>query len=220
MATVIPQPPQNVPFIDPVTGQIHVLWQNYLLALASFTGSLPPIDAQYWVSTANSALTNERNIGALATGYLKITTTLAIATPSTVTSIPPGDVAVTWTNVAYASGNFTGNAAMTWSVGAGDQTTYAHASVGKLVTITIVITDSSVGGTPNTTLQVALPAGMTAVVAQGWPFWFSDDGISGIGRCTVAAGGTVLQFQKANGTAWNATTNATDIEFTGALQVA
>jgi hypothetical protein len=71
------------------------------LSLQDLSPQIPPIDAQYWVSTGNSALTNERNIGALATGYLKITTALGIATPSSTASIPGADVtgaALTRTN--------------------------------------------------------------------------------------------------------------------------
>lgn len=71
---------------------MNLEWRNYFLSIQSIVGPIPPIDAQYWVSTANSTLTNERNIGALATGYLKITTAAGVATPATVTPIPAADV--------------------------------------------------------------------------------------------------------------------------------
>lgn len=219
-ASGLPIPPTNTPYIDPLTGQVSLVWQNYLLALQAGQGLIPPIDARYWVSTANATLSNEQNIGALSTGYLKITTLLGAATPSTVTVIPSSDVTVTWANVTYAAGNFTGNASMTWSVGAGDQTTFAVAAIGKYVTLAIVLADTSVGGTPDTTLKIALPNSYVATVAQSWPFWFDDDGIRGIGIASVAAAGTVLNLEKSNGTAWNATTNATDVRVTAAgLQV-
>lgn len=48
-------------------------------------------DAQYWVSTPHATLTAERNLGALASGYVKATTAAGVATPSTVATIPIAD---------------------------------------------------------------------------------------------------------------------------------
>lgn len=91
MAT-IPLPPSGVTFIDPITGGVSVIWQNYLLLLSSITGTFAPVDAEYWVSTSNSDLTNETNLGSLTSGYMKLTVAAAVGTPSTVASIPGGDV--------------------------------------------------------------------------------------------------------------------------------
>lgn len=93
MATTLPLPPQGTPVFDR-SGQINILWGNYYLALQTYLDSIvtPPVDAQYWLSTADPVLTNERNIGALASGYMKIATTLGVATPSTVTGIPAADL--------------------------------------------------------------------------------------------------------------------------------
>lgn len=94
MATLLPIPPTETPLLDPRTGQISLIWQNYYLNFQAYVASIAaaPLDAQYWLSTANGTLTNERNIGLLATGYLKIVTALGIATPSTTTSIPAADI--------------------------------------------------------------------------------------------------------------------------------
>lgn len=48
-------------------------------------------DAQYWVSTAHGVLSAERNIGALASGYVKSTVATGVSTPSTVATIPIAD---------------------------------------------------------------------------------------------------------------------------------
>ncbi len=88
----LPIPPSGVTFIDPITGGVSVQWQNYLLQLSSIGGGFAPIDAEYWVSRSDSTLTNETNLGALTTGYLKVTVAAGTATPSTVTSIPGTDV--------------------------------------------------------------------------------------------------------------------------------
>lgn len=98
---ILPIPPSGVAFIDPITGGVSVQWQNYLLSLTTLSGGFAPLDAEYWVSTANSTLTNETNLGGLTSGYLKLTVAAAVGTPSTVTSIPGSDVsgaALTKTN--------------------------------------------------------------------------------------------------------------------------
>lgn len=106
MATtsLIPIPPASVPLFDPATGQIDPLWQNYFLALETLGGVVPPLDARYWVGTSDTDLTNEQNIGALATGYLKIVTTIGVATPSTTTTIPAADIAAGTAGISI-SGN-------------------------------------------------------------------------------------------------------------------
>lgn len=101
MARALPQPPQGVPIIDPRTGEMDIRWQNYFLSLTNAVPIIPPIDAKYWVSKFNAELTDETNLGALSSGYLKITTAAATATPSTVASIPGTDItgaALTRTN--------------------------------------------------------------------------------------------------------------------------
>lgn len=84
--------PTGVQFTDPATGEISIAWQNYLLAISSITGTFAPTNAQYWVSTTDATLTNERNIGALSTGHLSITVAAGIATPTSSATIPAGDL--------------------------------------------------------------------------------------------------------------------------------
>lgn len=95
MASVLPIPPTGTPYLD-ANGVVTQPWQRYLLSLENaLATNVAPKDAQYWVSTSNAELTNERNIGLLATGYLKVTTAAAIAVPSTVTAIPAADISGT-----------------------------------------------------------------------------------------------------------------------------
>jgi hypothetical protein len=84
--------PPLTPLIDTTTGQLTEIGRIYLRLLGAAVGALAPIDANYWVSTPAGALTAERNMGALASGYLKVTVAVGIATPSTVAAIPQADV--------------------------------------------------------------------------------------------------------------------------------
>lgn len=58
-------------------------------------GPIAAPDAQYWVSTPHADLTAERNLGALATGYVKSTVAAGVSTPSTVATIPATDISGT-----------------------------------------------------------------------------------------------------------------------------
>lgn len=92
MAT-LPIPPQNTPLFDPRTGEMSEQWRRYYLSLQNALDfDVAPKDARYWVSTFNSDLTNETNLGLLASGYVKITTAIGVATPSSVAGIPTSDI--------------------------------------------------------------------------------------------------------------------------------
>jgi hypothetical protein len=88
----LPIPPSNVPIVDVRTGDMHLIWKSYFQSLQAVLAATPPTDASYWTSTANPILTNETNLGALASGYLKILTALGVATPSTTPTIPLADI--------------------------------------------------------------------------------------------------------------------------------
>jgi hypothetical protein len=80
------------PIIDTVTGSVTEIGRIFLRTLTAAVGALAPIDATYWVSRGEGVLTAEVNLGALASGYLKLATAVGIATPTTVATIPQSDV--------------------------------------------------------------------------------------------------------------------------------
>jgi hypothetical protein len=85
-------PPFNVALLDK-NGEMALPWQEWFLqATTQIADGSAPADASYWVSTAEALLSNERNLGALVSGYLKIAVALGNATPSTVTTIPQADI--------------------------------------------------------------------------------------------------------------------------------
>lgn len=116
-----------------------------------------------------------------------------------------------WTAVAYAAGNFTGNASMTWTVDSGDQITFAYRRWEKTIGIMFVLTTTSVGGTPNTDLRITLPLGLTAAArAQGW-LYYLDNGTHGSGLATVVAAGTQILLAKSGFGNWTASANLTSV---------
>ena len=117
-----------------------------------------------------------------------------------------------WTTPAFDAGNFTGNGSMTWTVGSGDVTTYAYYINGKMMTVNFIINETTVGGTPNNTLQIAIPASKVATKRMVGYLNLSDNNASYvISMCDVAASGTVIRcFVTPTGTSnWSASTNLT-----------
>jgi hypothetical protein len=72
------------PIIDTVTGSVTEIGRIFLRTLSTAVGALAPIDAAYWTSKATAVLTSEVNLGALASGYLKLATAVGVAPPTTV----------------------------------------------------------------------------------------------------------------------------------------
>jgi hypothetical protein len=116
---------------------------------------------------------------------------------------------------AYASGNFTGNGSMTWTVDAGDVTSYRYLLRGRLLTVMWQLDTTSVGGTLNTTLQIAIPGGFTAVSTYFVGLdYASDNGTTAVAaQCQVSSGDTIIKLFRnvaASGN-WAAATNTTTI---------
>ena len=118
----------------------------------------------------------------------------------------------TWYAVTFAAATFTGNGSMTWTVASADQVTLAYTKMGQRVELAFTIRTATVGGTPNTSLQIALPAGITAGRAVTVPCRVNDNGTLGPGWAKVAAGGTVLSILKENESNWTAATDTNGVE--------
>ncbi len=162
MAQILPLPPNSVAMFDPNTGSINALWQNFFLSLGNL-GQFAPLDAQYWLSTSNAILTNERNIGALATGYLKIVTTIGVAVPSTTTTIPSTDI----TGLpVFASSTYTPTLTSVANVAASTAYACQYLRVGATVTVSGKLDLDPTGATTLTQLGISLPIASSLAAAE------------------------------------------------------
>jgi hypothetical protein len=124
-----------------------------------------------------------------------------------------------WLAVAFNAGDFTANGAMTWTVEAGDLTTFAYALVGKTLLVAVIIQTTSVGGTPNTYLQVKLPGGLVAARSTYTPAFAQDNGAAQeVAIARTIAGQSNLYIGRLGGANWSLATNATSIWATVALE--
>lgn len=116
-------------------------------------------------------------------------------------------------SVSHAGGNFTGAGSMTWTVASGDQQVFTYYLRGRQLTIRLQVVNSTVGGTPDTRLQAAIPGGFTAAYEQWGAYGgYKDNAVSdGGGTWQVAGSGTVVRFFIRDRSNWTASTDATDI---------
>jgi hypothetical protein len=116
-----------------------------------------------------------------------------------------------WTAVSFTAGDYTGNGAMTWTVEAGDVQNLSYSKNGKRITVAFFVQNTTVGGTPNSELRIAIPAGFTAAKATITPIVVNDNGSLVTGYAQVDSSGAVIRIIKLNGANYAAATNATGV---------
>lgn len=117
-----------------------------------------------------------------------------------------------WTTPTFSAGNFTGNNSMTWTLQAGDVTTYRYDIVGHRMTVAWFLVTTTVAGTPSTQLLITIPASKTATTTIVNTFIYSDNGgTNTVGYATVTAAGTTIALTKLDGSNWTAATNTTGV---------
>lgn len=150
--------PPLTSIIDTVTGSVTEIGRIYLRTLAAAVGGQAPVGAQYWVSAPESALTAERNIGGLATGYLKIATSLGVATPSTVTTIPIVDIAgLTAALAVLTSGTYTPTLTNVANLAASTAFLCQYMRVNNVVTVSGRVDVDPTTAATDTQLGISLP---------------------------------------------------------------
>lgn len=129
---------------------------------------------------------------------------------------------IEWTTPTFSAGVFTGASAMTWTVDSGDVTTFEFKKVGKSLKLNVRLVTTSVGGTPNSQLQITIPNSYVSAKTLNFPaVLYKDAGgaFTAGGIAAVAAGSTTINVFKADLSAWTASTNTTQVEFSIELEI-
>lgn len=84
---------------------------------------------------------------------------------------------------------------------------------GKLMMVEFYIATSTVGGTPNSQLRIAIPAGKASTYqCGGFLGRVFDNNVVTSGQWIVTAGGTMILLKRSDGGNWAASTDLTEIE--------
>ena len=118
-----------------------------------------------------------------------------------------------WQSVTYNSGNFTANGSMTWTVDSGDQVAYRYMLIGHTMWLAFTLNGTSVGGTLNSELHVAIPGGFSnasaATLAAVRSF---DNGTDTVGFCGAVLSATYVRCWRGGFTNWATSTNNTSLQ--------
>ena len=117
-----------------------------------------------------------------------------------------------WITPAFSAGNFTAINAMTWTVGAGDVITYAYTLIGKTMVVVFAIHTSSIGGTPDAYIYIAIPGGFTAAKQANSFARIWENGADSSGIVYVLPGGSVINIIIQGGGNFAASTDTTYVQ--------
>lgn len=203
-------PNANDQLFDPTTGQLTEIGRRLIRNLSSAVGALAPVDAQYWTSTPAASLTNERNLGALASGYLKIVSAAGIATPSTVAAIPLADIAT------LSAGAYTPTLFNVANLGASTAFSCQYLRVGAVVTVSGRVDVDPTAGATLTTLGISLPIASALANANECAGTGVSPGIAG--QCAAVLGDVANARASLQWTSADVTNQALYFSFTYRVQ--
>lgn len=124
-----------------------------------------------------------------------------------------------WTDVAFASGNFTASGSMTWTVQSADQITFEYMLIGHTMFLSVYLDSTTVGGTASNQLFIKIPGGFSAAKkVQGMSLGF-DNGTAVSTFTRVSAGGTTVEVGKSDVSNFALSTNNTFIRVIMAFEV-
>jgi hypothetical protein len=114
-----------------------------------------------------------------------------------------------WITPTFNAGDFTASGGGTWTVAAGDVTTYTYLLSGRIMTVSWYLQTTSVSGSPNN-LFIAIPNGLTATKNMLTAIVVSDGGASNsLGFARASASGATVTIEKVPTAAWGTTTDTT-----------
>jgi hypothetical protein len=99
---------------------------------------------------------------------------------------PLGD----WTTPTFDANDYTGSGSMTWTVDSGDVTTMAYTLIGTTMIVSFFLVNTTVGGTPSSTLQIAIPGGYSGVKRMRTPINVLNNATQSTGLAEVQASQT------------------------------
>lgn len=114
-----------------------------------------------------------------------------------------------WTSVSFSAGDYTANGSMSWTVASGDAVTNEYELINRTMTWMLYVRETTVGGTLNSELRVAIPDSRRSEREISAPCWINENGTRSIGRMTASAGASYLTIRKTGSANWSTATDTT-----------
>jgi hypothetical protein len=178
--------------IDPKTGQFTEIGRILVRTLTQAVSGFAPTTAQYVTTTSDAGLSNERNLGALASGYLRIVSAAGIAVPSSVASIPLADIAT------LVAGAYTPTLFNVANLRASTAFSCQYLRVGGVITVSGRVDVDPITTATDTQLGISLPiasalANAGECAGSAWAPTLTSEG--GAILADVANGRATLQWK-------------------------
>ena len=134
---------------------------------------------------------------------------------------PSGRHHFPWTKVEFVAANFTGSAAMTWTVTQAMASNLSYRKIDNTITLRVVLISTTVGGVVAPILQIQLPQALAAKHFRA--FGVGDAADNGVGTTILGQinqDASVLQILRTDGANWTASAANTTIRLTMDYEVA
>lgn len=131
-----------------------------------------------------------------------------------------------WITPAYASGDFTANGSMTWTVSSGNRTCHRYYLRGRELSMLIALENTTVGGTPSSQLKIAVPGGFTlgTTAFNSFPITAFDNSATVATAASAVIGAsasTITCFANLSQSGnWSLSTGQTNVYVNGTVSVA
>ncbi len=106
-----------------------------------------------------------------------------------------------WLTPTFSAGDFTSSAG-TWTVEAGDVTTYAYTINGKMMTVAFNLVSTAPASVAMISLYIKIPASKTATKTMATPIWIDDNTSKKIGYAIVTASNTKIDCRLMDDSTW------------------
>ena len=113
--------------------------------------------------------------------------------------------------IPFVPGDFTANAAMTWTVGAGDITTWSYTLIGTRMIVDCVIQNTTVGGAVAQILQMKIPGGWYAAASAFNPIYALDNAVASSVVASVLINTNIIRLIRLDAANWTAAAAATSV---------
>lgn len=126
-----------------------------------------------------------------------------------------------WITPTFAAGDYTGSVSMTWTVASGDVIAQRYRIVGKSMTVSMILGNTTVGGTLDSRLKFKIPASKTVAVRSINPCHILDNGTRSIAYLEADPGdNTFVTVNRSDGANWAASTDNTYVRGTITFEIA
>ena len=117
-----------------------------------------------------------------------------------------------WISPSYAASDFSAGGSMTWTVDRPDVTTYEYFLNGKAMVVAFTLSFTSVGGTPDQLLRIAIPGGHIPYrTVQNFMMYNNNGSTDGWGRVVAVKGQPTLWLFRPDNAPWSASANKTNV---------